>query len=91
MPLVIFLNESKRKTSEIEWLRLRWKFEKCFIVECVGKESGLGILWMEEVKVEIISFSRYHIDVRVGKNGGTKEWRFNGFYGDLETNRCHQS
>ena len=34
-PLVIFLIETKRKTGEMDWLKLRWKFDKCFTVERV--------------------------------------------------------
>ena len=50
-PLVIFLIETKRKNHEMEWLRSRWKFDRCFSVEGTGRGGGLAILWMEEAQV----------------------------------------
>ena len=55
-PLLIFLSETKRRTVEMEWLRARWKFEKCFKVDCVGKARRLALLWMEEAKIEVVFF-----------------------------------
>ena len=90
-PILIFLIKTKRKKGEMDWLRSRWKFEHFFTVEGVGRAGGLAILWMKEVKVEIVSFSRYHIDVRMRDCGDTNQWRFTRFYGDLETNRRQHS
>ena len=63
-PLVFFFIETKRKNQEMEWLRSRWRFDKCFTVEGIGRGGGLALLWMEEVNIEVMSFSKYHIDVK---------------------------
>ena len=71
-PQVIFLIETKRKILEMDWLRARWKFDRCFVVEGIGKGGSLALLWMEERKVEIRSFSKYHIDARISDTGAEK-------------------
>ena len=86
-PLVVFLLETKIKNHKMEWLRSRWRFDRCFSVEGIGKGGGLAILWMKEAHVEVKSFPKYHINVRVGQAEFGKAWRFMGFYGDLDTNK----
>ena len=90
-PLLIFLSETKRRTVEMDWLRAKWKFDNYFTMDCIGRVGGLSLLWMEEVKVEVMSFSKYHIDVWVGDRGDPYEWHFTGFYGEPKTNRRHHS
>ena len=64
-PLVVFLMETKRKNHEMEWLRSRWKFDRCFTVDGMGRGGGLALLWMMEAGIEVLSFSKYHIDVKI--------------------------
>ena len=90
-PLVVFLIETKRKNHKIEWLRSRWKIDRCFLVEGIGKGDGLAILWMEEAHVKVKSFSKYHINVRVGETEIGKARRFTGFYGDPNTSKRTKS
>ena len=80
-PLVLFLSETKKKSSKMDWLRSRWDFENCFAVDSVGKGGGLALLWMNEVFVEILSYSNSHIDARIGNINMGNAWRFTGFYG----------
>ena len=90
-PLVVFLMETKRKNHEMEWLRSRWKFDCCFTVDGTGRWGGLALLWMMEADIEVLSFSKYHINVKVEAilEGGS--WRFIGFHGDLETSKRYKS
>ena len=55
-PQVIFLMETKRKRQEMEWLRLRWRFDKVFTVDGVGRGGGLAFCgWMKlELKLRLI-------------------------------------
>ena len=84
-PQVIFLIETKKKSHEMEWLRSRWKFDRCFLVDGIGRGGGLAMLWMEDAQVVIQSYSKYHIDVSLGQIGNGTAWRLTGFYGDPKT------
>ena len=86
-PLVVFLIETKRNNHEMEWLRSRWRYDKCFTVKGVGRGEGLALLWMKEVNIKVMSFSKYHIDVKVGVEDNGNAWRFTGFYRDLVTSK----
>ena len=50
----------------------------------------LSLLWMKEVEVEVLSFSRNHIDARVGESSGNA-WSFTRFYGDRNASYRDQS
>ena len=90
-PLVVFLMETKRKNHEMEWLRSRWKFDNCFTVDGSGRGGGLALLWIREAGVEVLSFSKYHIDVKMEAEMEGGSWRFTGFYGDPETSKRYKS
>ena len=71
---MIFLIETKRKSNEMDFLRSRWKFDKCFSVNCLGRGGGLAMLWMNDVNLEIKSFYKYHIDTTIEEVGNDKSW-----------------
>ena len=48
-PHIIFLIETKRKKSEMEWLRYKWDFSNCLTMDCIGRGGGLAMLWSSEV------------------------------------------
>ena len=49
----------------MEWLRSKWGYDSCLIVEVVGRSGGLALLWKQEVIVKVQSFSSKHIDARI--------------------------
>lgn len=79
-PSLVFLCEMKVSES----VCLRWKtilgFCGGFAVSCCGKSRGLVLLWKQELKITIKSYSKGHIDCLVVD--GDKIWRFTGFYGN---------
>ena len=50
---MVVLIETKRKIPKMDWLRVKWKFDRCLVVEGVGRGGGLALLWMEEANVKI--------------------------------------
>ena len=75
----------------MDLLRSRWKFDECFSVDCVGRGGGLVLLWRNDMIVEVLSYSRFHIDVQVCEHNGDKPWRFIGFYGKPYTSKRQES
>ncbi|XVE72199.1 hypothetical protein DITRI_Ditri11bG0019900 [Diplodiscus trichospermus] len=53
----------------------------------VGRAGGLALLWMNDVKLEIISFSDSHIDTNIDGGLDNFPWRFTGVYGQPEVHR----
>ena len=90
-PLVLFLSETKKKSTEMEWLRYQWRYDNCLAVDSVGRGGGLALLWMSEVHLEVKFFSAQHIDVNIGGSNETTRWRFTGFYGSPEVSLRHRS
>ena len=90
-PQILFLMETKRRSNGMEWLRLKWKFDKCFTVEGMARGEGLALLWIKELKAEVRSYSRYHIDVRIEEVKKGRAWSFIGFYENPKTSKCQCS
>ncbi|KAK2635603.1 hypothetical protein Ddye_030395 [Dipteronia dyeriana] len=69
--------------SRMEGIRVQLGFTGKLVVDCEGRSGGLGLFWTDKVNVSLLSFSRFHIDVRV-TSGANEDWRFTGFYGHPE-------
>lgn len=73
-PEIVFLLETKSKTRRMERIKNR---------------IGFALLWSREIDLEIMSYTKNHIDVVIKETNSDFKWRFNGFYGHPETHkRC---
>ena len=50
-----------------------------------GKSGGLSFLWKPDVKVDVQTVSRWHIDAFIDSGGSIGVWRLIGFYGNPDT------
>lgn len=59
----MFLMETKKRQSDMEWIQARLKFDNCLAVDCVGKSDDFALLWdwVNEANIDIQSYSRHHI------------------------------
>ncbi|VFQ84297.1 unnamed protein product [Cuscuta campestris] len=80
-PEFIFLMETKCARSKAEELRLKLGFEGLFYVDSVGLSGGLALLWKEKNSANLISYSRFHVDIAVSLRN-LPVWRLTGFYGN---------
>ena len=80
-PDLIFLSETKLKSSSAERVRIMLGFENCFAVDRVGRSGGLMLLWKDTIQFTLGSYSRFHIEGWVCDEDN-KSWRFLGLYGD---------
>ncbi|XP_057248295.1 uncharacterized protein LOC130590250 [Beta vulgaris subsp. vulgaris] len=87
-PQLVFLQETKLHSYEMERVKKRLNFRGMFVVDCVGdgrrRKGGVCLLWREDWDITILSFSTNHIDSIVNAEGGMT-WRFTGIYGFPET------
>jgi hypothetical protein len=49
----------------VENLRFRLGMKECFVVNGEGKGGGLALYWIEDINVDLLSFSKNHIDVHI--------------------------
>ena len=64
-PSVVFLMETRLRTAKMEIIRGKLGFFSMLVVDLVGKNGGLALLWKEEVEVEVQNFSMRHINALV--------------------------
>ena len=62
VPSVLCILETQIEGSRVENMAGSLGFNKSFVVSSSGRSGGLGIFWNEEIKLEIVGYSPYHID-----------------------------
>ena len=86
----MFLIESKAKCVCMERLRIKLGYAGKLVIDSMGRSSGLCLLWFDDVVVDLIPFTTFHIDVRVQSHHG-KVWRLIGFYGNPDSSQRDHS
>ncbi|MDV3146745.1 MAG: hypothetical protein Q8754_02860 [Sweet potato little leaf phytoplasma] len=72
--------ETKLKGNEVDRVRRQLQFEYSLVVPSIRQSGGLMLLWRNETKVSIRSYSKGHIDAAIQE--GCWSWRFIGIYGN---------
>ena len=55
------------------------------VVPSEGRSGGLALLWKPNVKVDVPTFSHWHIDVIIDFGSSIRKWHLTGFYGNPDT------
>jgi hypothetical protein len=80
-PSILFLTETKLMEKEMERFKWLLNMPHMVVVDSKGRSGGLALFWRREVYVRLLWKGRYHIDVDVVEENGTK-WRFTGIYSE---------
>ena len=56
-PHVVFLSQTKLHVKELDKVRRKCGLNGCFGVSAKGRSGGLAIIWKEEIRLQVISFS----------------------------------
>ena len=67
------------------------KFVNGLVVPSEGRSGGLAMLWKREVQLEIMGYSRNHIDAIVTEQVSGYRWRITSFYGHPKTHKRKES
>ncbi|KAL6141367.1 hypothetical protein ACLB2K_059656 [Fragaria x ananassa] len=67
------------------------KFEKKSHGKRVSRARGICLLWTDDIRVSLKSYSEIHIDVMVRGLEDDQEWRFTGVYGEPRAENRHQT
>ncbi|XP_019166531.1 PREDICTED: uncharacterized protein LOC109162266 [Ipomoea nil] len=90
-PNILFLCETWSDTRRLERVRVKLKYDNCFVVDSSGRGGGLALLWSAGVDVEVRGYSNHYIDTIVTSGGDDSRWRFTGFYGSPERGQRRES
>ena len=90
-PQIVFLMETKSKIKRMERIKNRIGFANGLIVPSRGRSGGMAMFWIQEVNLDINSYSGNHIDAIVREIDGNFLWRITGFYGHPETHHRYES
>jgi hypothetical protein len=62
----------------------------CFQAQGKGKGGSIVLYWMEEVTIDLLSFSNRHIDVHVSGGPYDHMWRDTFVYGERKASDRHK-
>ena len=83
-PTVLCVVETQLHKVRVEGPASRLGFDKSFAISSTGRSGGLDIFWNNNINVEILPYSQYHIDAVV-TIGGEVPWRLTCVYGEANT------
>jgi exonuclease III len=66
-PSILCVVETQMHRSSVESLTRSLGFNKSFAVSSSGRSGGLGLFWNNEIKIEVLPYSQYHLDVIVSE------------------------
>ena len=90
-PKIVFLMETKLKKNRMERIKNRIGFANGLIVSNVGRSGGIALLWTREINLEVISYTRFHVNAVISETSSDYKWRLTGFYGHSETHKRYES
>lgn len=86
-PNFVFLVQSKANDVCLESVSKTLGFLDCFNVNFLGKRGRLALLWKQDMKVDIVSLSQWHIYARMEVEGPHPKWLLINFYAEPDTNK----
>ena len=60
--------------ARVEQFKTTLGFDFSFVVSSTGRSGGLGIFWNNNINLQILPYSQYHIDA-ILKEGDSEPWR----------------
>uniref|UniRef100_A0A8R7UFR7 Uncharacterized protein n=1 Tax=Triticum urartu TaxID=4572 RepID=A0A8R7UFR7_TRIUA len=82
--------ETQLESARVEALAGTLGFDNSYAVISQGRSGGRGLFWNNSIKVEILGYSVYHLDVSIEEQG-TEKWRMTCVYGEAQTHLRHQT
>ena len=83
-PTLLCIVETRIEGSRVESLAATLGYDNAYAVDCEGRSGGIGLFWNNEIKIDILGYSRYHLDVSVQEENHDA-WRLTCVYGEAQT------
>ncbi|KAF5463276.1 hypothetical protein F2P56_019199 [Juglans regia] len=92
LPDVLFLQETRLSTREVESCKYKLGFQNCLAISSDGRKGGIALLWDVEIDLSVINYSSNHVDAVIKDLRLRKgHWFLTALYGFPETHLRHQS
>lgn len=75
----------------MEGIRIKLKYDNCFVVAAEGRSGGLALLWNRGLPIEVVWYSNHYIYAMVKGCGSAPSWRVTGYYCHPERSRRRES
>lgn len=89
-PSVLCVLETQVQSVRARNLSHSFGFDNCYAVSSDGRSGGLAMYWNNNLGMELIHFSQYHIDMKVSETGKEK-WRLTCIYGEAQRHLRHKT
>ncbi|KAF5464528.1 hypothetical protein F2P56_014601 [Juglans regia] len=91
-PDVLFLQETRLSTREMESCKYKLGFQNCLGISSQGRKGGIALLWDAEIDLSVINYSSNHVDAII-KDSCLRQghWFLTAIYGFPETHLRHHS
>ena len=89
-PLFVCIVETQLEGSRVESLAETLGYNKGFAVSSSRRSGGIGLFWNDSIKLEVIGYSEYHIDVIVDDLVETKN-RMTFVYGEAQVSERYKT
>jgi hypothetical protein len=89
-PSILCIQETQISRIRVEALASSFGFDQAFAVDSDGRSGGLGIYWNNDVTIDVLGYSQYHIDVSV-TGIGEIPWRLTSVYGEAQTSERYKT
>ena len=77
-PSMVFLSETKNRTTYTEKVKNILSFDEMAVIEAMNKAGGLALLWKEEVKIVQVLMTAFTIEAHVEDTEANSDWWFVG-------------
>ena len=67
-PSILCVVETQLHKSRVERLARTLGFDQSFAVSSSGRSGGIGMFWNNNINVEILPYSQYHLDVVISSS-----------------------
>lgn len=89
-PTVLFLSKTLVKGDVISNISRKLEFSIFFVVDVIGRNGGLAVLWRSSIRCTVFGSSPNHIDMHnIEKNNPS--WRLTCYYGFPEREHLHDA
>jgi exonuclease III len=64
-PSILCVVETQLHKSRVERLAGTLGYDRSFAISNTGRSGGIGIFWNNDINIEILPYSQYHLDAVV--------------------------
>jgi exonuclease III len=80
-PSVLCVLETQVQNNRVKNLARSLGFDNCYAVSSDGRKGGIAMYWNNNLTMELIHYSQYHIDMIVHEQN-KEDWRLTCIYGE---------